>query len=759
MAANDFVQTVADTIIGQLKEGTAPWIKPWKPGERHLPYNPTTGNDYRGANTLWLMAVGQARGYGDPRWMTYNQAQDMGAQVRKGERGTRVQYWKWQGLEPVLGLDGKPVIGEDGQPRKEMVRYERPRVLSAVVFNAAQIDGLPAAEAKPALPEWQRHEQAERLLSAGDPKILHQAGNRAYYSPVRDHIVLPERAQFPTADGFYATALHEKGHWTGHSSRLDRDLSHPFGSAGYAREELRAEIASMVLGQQLEIGHDPGQHVAYIGSWIEALQEDPREIFRAAADAEKIVKHLNGLAQQLSQDQTQEQAQGRDRAATPPAQSQDEGVQVKMPVLIAETQAVAMQTADERVYLAVPYAEKDEAKALGARWDREQKAWYAPPGTDLAPLEKWRPGHTDLHVDAGRDPRAEFAAALREAGLRLDGPPEMDGQMRRVKVEGDKPGERSGAYVGYTDGHPAGYIKNHKTGVERNWKAPGRVQATTAVDRARLSAEAVQRRQARAQERELVQERAAEAAEARLAQAGPAPDDHPYLRAKEVPSYGLRQDREGNLLVPIRDMDGKVMSVQAITAEGRKSFQKDARTQGGHFLIGDAAASPSVLVAEGYATAATLHRETGLAVAVAFNAGNLGPVAEALRQRYPDKPLVIAGDNDHVNERQGKPNVGREKAEDAAARVGGTVLLPAFRLDDRGTDWNDLARSQGRAVLFEQVSAGLARGERQRMAGELAQARQAQVQGQERSQHQDEGRRLTQVEPETQRRKARSIGR
>ncbi|MFP5515692.1 MAG: DUF5710 domain-containing protein [Alphaproteobacteria bacterium] len=415
-----------------------------------------------------------------------------------------------------------------------------------------------------------------------------------------------------------------------------------------------------------------------------------------------------------------------------------------------------MQTADERVYLAVPYAEKDEAKGLGARWDREQKAWYAPPGVDLAPLEKWRPGHTDLHVDAGCDPRAEFAAALREAGLRLDGPPEMDGQMRRVKVEGDKPGERSGAYVGHTDGHPAGYIKNHKTGMERNWKAPGRVQAATAVDRARLTAEAAQRRQTRAQERELVQERAANAAEARLAQAEPATDDHPYLRSKDVPSYGLRQDREGNLLVPIRDMDGKVMSVQAITAEGRKSFQKEARTQGGHFLIGDAATSKSVLVAEGYATAATLHRETGLAVAVAFNAGNLGPVAEALRQRYPDKPLVIAGDNDHVKERQGKPNVGREKAEDAAARVGGTMLLPTFRPNDRGTDWNDLARSQGRGELVEQVSAGLARGERQRMAADLAQARGTQAQVDERGLRQGDGRRLTQVEYDAQRRKARS---
>ena len=102
-------------------------------------------------------------------------------------------------------------------------------------------------------------------------------------------ITLPERDQFASADGYYATALHEVGHATGHPSRLNRqDLGHPFGSEAYAREELRAEIASLMLGEQLGIGHDPGQHSAYVASWIRALENDPREIFRAAADAEKI---------------------------------------------------------------------------------------------------------------------------------------------------------------------------------------------------------------------------------------------------------------------------------------------------------------------------------------------------------------------------------------------------------------------------------------------------------------------------------------
>ena len=114
----------------------------------------------------------------------------------------------------------------------------------------------------------------------------------------RDSIHLPFKHQFLTPDRYYATALHELGHWTGHESRLNRDLAHPFGSEGYAREELRAEIASMLLGGELRIGHDPGQHVAYVGSWIKSLQQDPTEIFRAAADAEKIQDFVLSFSQQ-----------------------------------------------------------------------------------------------------------------------------------------------------------------------------------------------------------------------------------------------------------------------------------------------------------------------------------------------------------------------------------------------------------------------------------------------------------------------------
>ena len=249
----------------------------------------------------------RARGFTDARWMTYRQSQEQNAQVRKGEKGTPIQFWKWQGLEPVKDANGKPVLDQEGQPLRQMVRYERPRVMGAVVFNAEQIEGLPPAPLRPVRPEWERHSQAETILGNSGVPIHHAPGDRAFYRLAEDAITLPKRDQFPSGDRYYATALHELGHATGHPSRLARDMAHPFGSEGYAREELRAEIGSLMLGEQLGIGHDPGQHAAYVASWIKALENDPREIFRAAADAEKIVKLVRSY--ELGREQVPEQDQ------------------------------------------------------------------------------------------------------------------------------------------------------------------------------------------------------------------------------------------------------------------------------------------------------------------------------------------------------------------------------------------------------------------------------------------------------------------
>ena len=151
-------------LIEQVNQGTAPWQKPWAPGESYLPYNPTSGKAYKGVNTLQLLSEER----GDPRWLTYKQAMAEGAQVRRGEKGTQVQYWKFEDERTVKGEDGKPTLDAHGAEQKENVRLRQPRVFFATVFNAEQIDGLPPLEKKPIT--WDAEEAAEARLSLANLK-------------------------------------------------------------------------------------------------------------------------------------------------------------------------------------------------------------------------------------------------------------------------------------------------------------------------------------------------------------------------------------------------------------------------------------------------------------------------------------------------------------------------------------------------------------------------------------------------------------
>ena len=278
-------------------------------------------------------------------------------------------------------------------------------------------------------PEWSAIERAEHMLQASGAVIKHSEHDKAFYRPSTDSIHLPDKNQFESADRYYSTALHELGHWSGASQRLARDLAHPFGSEGYSKEELRAEIFSMLLGDELGIGHDPGQHAAYVSSWVSVLKNDPLEIFRAAADAEKIQDYVLGLEQTYLQDHAL--AQGQDHSVVIPTNQEttmkfpsksteedDINAQVEqamfikgstltvdvktmppLPVLdgypdLAEIIASSIDFAKDtnptlKIFIQVPFKDKDEAKELGAKWDRQTQSWYVPAGVAIVPFEKW----------------------------------------------------------------------------------------------------------------------------------------------------------------------------------------------------------------------------------------------------------------------------------------------------------------------------------------------------------------------------------
>ena len=284
----DHYAEVTNQVIAALEAGTPPWRKPWDPdkaGGPSMPRNVTTGARYRGINVVTLGMSPLAFNSGDPRWATYKQAADRGWQVKKGGRGTTAYFFKRLEVRDAA----KPAEDEDATKRIPLLR-------AFTLFHASQIEGLPDFT-PPTLEDapWRAPEAAETII-ANSGAVVRIGGDRAFYSPGTDHIQMPPKYAFATAGGWCSTILHEAGHWSGAGSRLNRDLRNSFGSFDYAREELRAELGQIMICAELGLGDcDFSNNAAYIASWLERLRSDRKEIFRAAADAQKIADYLLGF--------------------------------------------------------------------------------------------------------------------------------------------------------------------------------------------------------------------------------------------------------------------------------------------------------------------------------------------------------------------------------------------------------------------------------------------------------------------------------
>lgn len=266
----DIYQTVTDSIISALEAGVKPWTCPWQrvAGMSGLPSNYATGTAYSGMNIMLLWYSASEQGFSDPRWMTYKQAQVEGGQVRKGEHGTVAIFYTTLEKENDAGeIDHIPMLK------------------TFTVFNVEQIDGLPlTAETFKPLP------QAENMFRSSGANII-EKGQNAFFRPSTDEVWLPERHLFSDAANFYATGLHELVHWSGGKIRLNREMKGRFGSEDYAFEELIAEMGSAFLMADLGIVGEV-QHESYIASWLKALKNDKRYIFKAASAASKAHRYL-----------------------------------------------------------------------------------------------------------------------------------------------------------------------------------------------------------------------------------------------------------------------------------------------------------------------------------------------------------------------------------------------------------------------------------------------------------------------------------
>ena len=283
----DIHQHITDGIIKALKEGTPPWQKPWTGGKTSLGM-PTrsTGEYYRGINMIWLWLTADQQGYISQHWFTYKQAQELGAQVRKGEKSTRVVYYS-------------TIEREDDNGNEQFIPFTK----SYAAFNADQIDGLPEhfyVEPDPPRDLGTRADPyLDECFAKTGAKLITTDEPRAYYHRVEDYIHMPPVHTFYDRQKYYGTLYHELTHWSGAKNRLDRDKGNT--KIQYAFEELVAEIGACMICARLNIKPDLPQSASYIEGWIQCLQEDKKAIFKAASLAQKAMDYIFDLIDQEEQ--------------------------------------------------------------------------------------------------------------------------------------------------------------------------------------------------------------------------------------------------------------------------------------------------------------------------------------------------------------------------------------------------------------------------------------------------------------------------
>lgn len=285
----DLFQEVTDKMVQAIEEGTAPWQKPWQ-GRFGWPENPTTGKPYHGINILMLASMG----YQDPRWCSYEQAKKAGWQVRSGEKAARIYFYKTmqketEEIDPVTCLPKVKII---------------PMFRAYPVFNLSQIDNAPKFESgvqhKVMLDDVTEQNILDIIEASGAQ--IGEGRTQAVYYPNTDYIAMPDKETFESDAHYYAALFHELAHWTGHESRLNRTFSFDKNSPEYAREELRAEMASAMISMQLGIPSAIPNHEGYVAAYLKVLRNDKKEIFRAAKDAETITRFILRYSPELRPD-------------------------------------------------------------------------------------------------------------------------------------------------------------------------------------------------------------------------------------------------------------------------------------------------------------------------------------------------------------------------------------------------------------------------------------------------------------------------
>ncbi|EAK8760880.1 hypothetical protein E7P78_08815 [Campylobacter jejuni] len=380
----------------------------------------------------------------------------------------------------------------------------------------------------------------------------------------------------------------------------------------------------------------------------------------------------------------------------------------------------------KRIYLYVPFKDKEKAKSLGAMWDDKEKKWFAPKTLDKNIFSQWLYPHQNKEFSFDENEvLTAFKSALENQGLIIEGLPIMDGKIHRVKTTNDKGRELSGAYNGFLDDYPAGFMQNFKTGIKENWKMPiEKNQSNNIKNSQKLHEQIKKDQELREKEILTLQEKTALKLENEYNNARWANSNHAYLKKKGFSeNFYLKQDNKGSLLIPLKDENGKLWSVQRIFPNGDKIIgviktqeEKDqgveylAKKQGCFHIIGAKSLEhcKEFIITEGFATAATIYKALNKPVIMGIDAGNLSKIVETLKNKFQNTPITLIADNDKKRELKGLSNVGVETAKEIQQKFSDIkVIIPKIsnqEAEQGVSDFNDIFLNKGIDEVKKQLN-------------------------------------------------------
>lgn len=287
-------EKVAQKLIADFKAGTSIFQKPVKDEGKAafaLPYNPATNKNYRGHVALILLMQERE----DPRWMSFDKASYNKTPVKKEEKGTWINFYANSEIRPVLNDKGEQELKENGKPKTQVVELDKPVLKQSALFNGGQLKNMPdwrqALEEKNTLQPFSPTERAQNIIAASKVTLC-ENNNAVFYDPAADKIEVPEKDLFQSPENYYSTVLHEMTRWATHDSRLDEPMKAEAGTEVFFRDELRTNIASLLIGSELDLGYEMSNAEELISNWSEILKKDPAELFQAASDAQVIADYV-----------------------------------------------------------------------------------------------------------------------------------------------------------------------------------------------------------------------------------------------------------------------------------------------------------------------------------------------------------------------------------------------------------------------------------------------------------------------------------